>query len=122
MKVKLKKTFQFQSAHFLPNVPCGHKCARLHGHTYTVSVVLKGETVNPEGWLVDFSEISSQWDFLHKILDHNLLNNIPGLENPTSEILSKWIWDKLSNTSIGIYLFEIEVSETPTSLCIYSGD
>jgi 6-pyruvoyltetrahydropterin/6-carboxytetrahydropterin synthase len=95
MRIRLVHEFRFEAAHRLPKVPPGHKCARMHGHSFKIDLAVVGE-VDPEtGWLIDFSRIDDLWQPLHKQLDHNTLNDLPGLENPTSEILSKWIWDRM---------------------------
>lgn len=91
--VIIAKTFDFDAAHFLPNVPEGHKCRRLHGHTYRVEVQLQGE-VDGRGMVVDYAEISRAWESIHAALDHRLLNDVPGLENPTTEHLAPWILER----------------------------
>ena len=93
--VRLVHDFTFEAAHRLPRVPAGHKCARLHGHSFKVEVAVAG-AVNPEtGWFIDFGELYDAWKPLYEVLDHHYLNEVEGLENPTSEILAKWLWDKL---------------------------
>ena len=119
MKVELRKTFQFEAAHKLPNVPADHKCARLHGHSFRVEVVVAGECDPRAGWLMDYAEISEAFRPLMDQLDHYYLNDIPGLENATSENLSKWIWDHLKPRLP--WLTEIAVAETCMSRCIYRG-
>ena len=95
MKVRLVHEFRFEAAHFLPKVPAGHKCARMHGHSFKVEVAIVGP-VNPDtGWLIDFFELFELWAPIHARLDHHCLNEIAGLENPTSEFLAKWIWDEM---------------------------
>jgi len=113
------KDFTFESAHFLPNVPKGHKCGRLHGHSYKVRIFVSGEVDIKSGWVVDFSEIKKVWQPLHEILDHNFLNNIPGLENPTCEVLAKWIYDSMENEDF--LIGSVQVMETCTCGAIYSG-
>lgn len=113
------KQFSFDSAHFLPNVSENHKCGRMHGHTYNLTVFLEGD-VDPEtGWLVDFTDLKEAVDPLVKSLDHRLLNEIPGLENPTSERLAEWFWQRIK--PLMPLLSKIEISETPTSGVIYTG-
>lgn len=120
MKVRLEKTFRFESAHFLPRVAEDHKCRRIHGHSYVVDIAVEGE-VDPEmGWLIDFGEIAEAWAPLQKMLDHHLLNDIEGLENPTAETLAAWIWERLQ-PKIPI-LCEITIHETCASRCIYRGE
>lgn len=119
MHVELRKQFRFESAHLLPNVPPEHKCRRLHGHSYRITVVCEGE-VDPElGWLVDFDEIVRKFEPIRLQLDHYFLNEIKGLENPTAENLAKWIWDRLKPTLD--VLAEVIVHETCTSEAHYKG-
>jgi 6-pyruvoyltetrahydropterin/6-carboxytetrahydropterin synthase len=119
VNVRLVQEFRFESAHLLPKVPAGHKCARLHGHSFRIGVAIAGP-VNPEtGWLRDFGEVEALWAPLHDALDHRYLNEVPGLENPTSENLAKWIWDRLKPTLPE--LAEITVFETCDSRCEYRG-
>src|SRR3954447_10278546 len=89
--MEIFREFGFEAAHRLPNVPEGHKCARLHGHSFRVELAIEGP-VNPQtGWFMDFGELYALWAPLHEVLDHHYLNEVPGLENPTSEVLSRWI-------------------------------
>ena len=119
MKVELRKTFQFEAAHKLPNVPADHKCARLHGHSFRVEVVVAGECDARLGWLMDYADISDAFKPLLDRLDHYYLNEITGLENATSENLAKWIWDRLK-PKVPL-LTEIVVAETCMSRCVYRG-
>jgi 6-pyruvoyltetrahydropterin/6-carboxytetrahydropterin synthase len=119
MKVELRKTFQFEAAHKLPNVPAEHKCARLHGHSFRIEIVVAGECDPRLGWLMDYADISEAFRPLLDRLDHYYLNEIPGLENATSENLAKWIWDRLK-PKVPL-LTEIVVAETCLSRCIYRG-
>lgn len=120
MIVELKKEFTFEAAHKLPNTPEGHKCRRLHGHSYTIEIEVKGEVGEQSGWLIDFSDIKTAWEPLHAALDHYYLNEIEGLENPTSEVLSGWIWARLAPTLE--HLSAVTVHETCTSSCTYRGE
>ncbi len=113
------KQFTFDSAHFLPNVPEGHKCANMHGHTYALSVFVEGEPDKKTGWIIDYADLKKHIKPIIEILDHHLLNEIPGLENPTSEILTIWLWNKL--IPLIPELKRIELKETPTSGVIYEG-
>lgn len=113
------REFTFEAAHRLPFVPEGHKCARLHGHSYRVEVKVSGEVNVDTGWVIDFADISAAFKPLHAVLDHNYLNEIPGLENPTSENLARWIWERLASDLHG--LSEIVVRETCASGCSYRG-
>ncbi len=113
------KQFTFDSAHFLPNVPQGHKCANMHGHTYALSVFVEGEPDTKTGWIIDYGDLKMHIKPVIDILDHHLLNDIPGLENPTSEILTIWLWNKLK--PMIPELKRIELKETPSSGVIYEG-
>ena len=118
-EVEIWKEFGFESAHLLPNVPPGHKCGRLHGHSFRIRVALCGVPGADTGWVMDFADLKKAWKPLHDILDHRYLNDIPGLENPTSELLAGWIWDKLRPSLPE--LSAISVRETCTAGCIYRG-
>lgn len=118
--VEIFKEFTFESAHRLPHVPEGHKCGRLHGHSFRVAIYLQGDPDPHTGWIRDFSEIKSIFKPLYERLDHNYLNDIPGLENPTSEVLVKWIWNELK--PLLPELSAIRIHETCTSGCVYRGD
>jgi 6-pyruvoyltetrahydropterin/6-carboxytetrahydropterin synthase len=118
--VELHRDVTFEAAHFLPNVPDGHKCRRLHGHSFRVRLVVRGPVDPHTGWLMDFSDIKAAWKPLDTVLDHYCLNDIPGLENPTSEVLAKWIWDRLQPSLP--QLSAVHVLETCTSGCVYRGE
>jgi 6-pyruvoyltetrahydropterin/6-carboxytetrahydropterin synthase len=111
---------RFEAAHRLPNVTAGHKCARLHGHSYRVEVRIDGPVDEASGMVMDFADIKSAFAPLRAQLDHYYLNEIVGLENPTSENLARWIWARLEPDMP--YLSEIVVRETCTSGCRYTGD
>ena len=113
------KVFTLESAHRLPNVPPGHKCARLHGHSFRVEVHVSGEPGADTGWVMDFADIKAAFAPLHARLDHAYLNEIEGLENPTSERLAAWIWDRLKPALP--MLSAVVVHETCTSGCRYGG-
>lgn len=113
------KTFTLEAAHRLPNVPDGHKCARLHGHSFRVELRVRGEPGEGTGWVMDFADLKTAFRPLYDQLDHHYLNDIPGLENPTSEQLAIWIWDRLKPRLP--LLAEIVVHETCTSGCRYAG-
>jgi 6-pyruvoyltetrahydropterin/6-carboxytetrahydropterin synthase len=113
------KEFTFEAAHRLPNVPPGHKCSRLHGHSFRVELHVRG-SVDPQlGWIMDFADIKTAFQPLHEQLDHNFLNEIEGLWNPTSENLAKWIWSHLKPRLP--LLSKVVVRETCTSGCVYCG-
>jgi 6-pyruvoyltetrahydropterin/6-carboxytetrahydropterin synthase len=117
--MEIFKEFTFDSAHRLPNVRDGHKCSRLHGHTYKVVIAVAGPVGEFSGWVRDFADISTAWVDLHMVLDHNYLNEIDGLENPTSELLAVWIWDRIIGKLPD--LVSVTVRETCTSGCVYKG-
>jgi 6-pyruvoyltetrahydropterin/6-carboxytetrahydropterin synthase len=116
----LFKTFTLESAHRLPNVPLGHPCARLHGHSFRIEVHVNGEVDAHTGWVMDFAEIKRAFQPLFDQLDHHYLNEVEGLENPTSENLARWIWRQLKPTLP--LLSDVVVHETCTSGCRYRGD
>ena len=118
--MEIFKEFTFESAHRLPHVPDGHKCGRLHGHSFKVAIHLSGDLDPHTGWIRDFSEIKAIFKPLYERLDHNYLNDIPGLENPTSEVLAKFIWNELK--PLLPELSAIRIHETCTSGCIYRGE
>ena len=120
MRVELSKTFTFEAAHSLPTFPAGHKCRRLHGHSFKVAVIVEGEVDDAQGYLVDYGEIKTAYAPILDQLDHHHLNEIPGLENPTSEVLSRWIYDRLKPALP--LLSKIIVYETCTSTCTYAGE
>jgi 6-pyruvoyltetrahydropterin/6-carboxytetrahydropterin synthase len=114
------KEFRFESAHRLPNVGADHKCARLHGHSFVTEIHISGEVGLETGWVLDFADIKTAFAPIYDRLDHNYLNDIDGLENPTSENLARWIWDNLKPRLP--LLCRVVVRETCTSGCIYSGE
>jgi len=115
----IHRAFGFEAAHRLPNVPEGHKCARLHGHSFRAVVHVRGEVDPHTGWVMDFADVAAACEPVRTRLDHRYLNEVPGLENPTSEVLSRWIWEQLAGTLPG--LCAVEVQETCTSGCRYEG-
>lgn len=119
MNVRLLKEFRFEAAHRLPKVPTGHKCARLHGHSFKIELSIVGP-VNPEtGWFMDFGDVDRVWLPLFDQLDHNYLNDIEGLENPTSENLAGWLWVRLKPELPA--LERVIVHETCDARCEYDG-
>lgn len=111
------KEFSFDAAHFLPNVPDGHKCKQLHGHTYLLRIFVTGELISPEDWVMDYGDLKARVKPVLLRLDHQYLNDIKGLENPTAEVLARWIWQRLKP---GLpQLKKIELKETPGSGVIY---
>jgi 6-pyruvoyltetrahydropterin/6-carboxytetrahydropterin synthase len=119
MRAEITKTLAFEAAHLLPNVPENHKCRRLHGHSFRVDIAIEGEVDPNLGWIMDFADLKKAFEPLYAALDHNYLNEIPGLENPTSENLARWIWERLVPQLPG--LVEVTVHETCTSRCTYRG-
>lgn len=113
------KVFTLEAAHRLPNVPPDHKCARLHGHSFRVEIRVRGEPGAESGWVMDFADIKAAFRPIYDRLDHHYLNDIEGLENPTSERLAVWIWDRLA-PSLPL-LAAVVVHETCTSGCSYTG-
>lgn len=118
--MEIFKEFTFESAHRLPHVPEGHKCGRLHGHSFMVTLHVQGEVGEGTGWIIDFGEIKMAFKPVLETLDHNYLNEIEGLENPTSENLARWIWNRVKPRLP--LLCRVVVRETCTSGCIYEGE
>lgn len=119
MRVQLVKTFGFEAAHHLPSFPEGHKCRRLHGHSYSVEVVVEGEIPAGRTYLIDYADVKAAFEPIRKQLDHCYLNEIAGLEDPTAEVIAAWIWDRLKPRLP--LLTEIRLHETCTNACVYRG-
>jgi 6-pyruvoyltetrahydropterin/6-carboxytetrahydropterin synthase len=115
----LFKEVTFDSAHYLPSLPEGHKCKEMHGHTYRLKIWLNGKP-DDNGWVKDFAEIKRILAPVVDQLDHKVLNHVAGLSNPTCELVAIWIWDKLKPQLP--LLSKVELHETPTSGVIYEGD
>lgn len=113
------KEFSFEAAHFLPYVAPDHKCRRVHGHSYSVRVEVEGDVSAAEGWVIDFGDFKTAVQPLIDRLDHRCLNDIAGLENPTSELLAKWIWREL--VPVLPQLSRVMISETCTTGVIFDG-
>ena len=111
--------FTFEAAHRLPNVAPDHKCARLHGHSFQVRVTVTGPVDPVTGWVIDFADVQQAFAPIHDAVDHRYLNEIAGLENPTSEVLAQWIWGRLVPKLP--MLSAVEVRETCTMGCVYRG-
>lgn len=118
--MELFKIFQIEAAHFLPHVPDGHKCRRIHGHSFRIEIHVAGEVDERSGWVMDFADLKRAFAPIHAQLDHHFLNEIEGLENPTSENLARWIWARLVPNLPG--LSKIVVQETCNSGCVYRGE
>ncbi len=120
MRVELTRAYTFEAAHRLPHVPPDHKCFRMHGHSFRVEIGVAGEIDPALGWLVDYADITARFEpLLKRELDHRSLNDVPGLENPTSELLCVWLWRRLEPELPG--LASITVHETCTARCTYRG-
>jgi 6-pyruvoyltetrahydropterin/6-carboxytetrahydropterin synthase len=119
MRVELERTFRFEAAHRLPHAPEGHKCRRLHGHSYRIEVAVRGEVDPDAGWYLDYADLVEAFGPIRELLDHRYLNEIDGLENPTSERLASWIWERLAPRLPG--LWRIVVHETCNARCSYFG-
>jgi 6-pyruvoyltetrahydropterin/6-carboxytetrahydropterin synthase len=113
------RVFQIEAAHRLPNVPEGHKCARMHGHSFRIEIHVSGPVGWESGWVMDFADLRKSFQPLYDQLDHHCLNDIEGLENPTSENLARWIWDRLCPQLPE--LSKVIVQETCNAGCIYTG-
>ena len=117
MIVRICKQFDFDAAHWLPHVCAGHKCGRLHGHTYRVDVILEGKPTDHEGWFLDYADITAAWTPIHGALDHRCLNEVTGLENPTTEVLTPWILRALNTGPLAPFLVGVRVYESSTTWC-----
>lgn len=117
--MELRKVFQFEAAHLLPHLPDSHKCRRLHGHSFIVEMAIEGDVDPALGWVMDYADISAAFKPVWEQLDHRYLNEISGLENPTSESIAAWIWERLK-PSVPL-LKELIVAETCTARCVYRG-
>jgi len=117
--MEIYKEFRIEAAHRLPRVPPEHKCARLHGHSFRIGVYLQGAVGAQTGWVCDFADISAAMSPVYEQLDHRYLNDIEGLENPTSEMLAMWIWERLRPKLPA--LARVVIHETCTSGCEYRG-
>jgi len=118
--VEIFKEFTFEAAHRLPNVPPGHKCARLHGHSYRLAVHVEGPVDGMAGWVCDFADLSKAMRPVLDQLDHYYLNEIEGLENPTSEVLAHWLWERVRSRVPE--LVAVTVHETADARCVYRGE
>jgi 6-pyruvoyltetrahydropterin/6-carboxytetrahydropterin synthase len=119
VQVRLVKEFRFEAAHRLPKVPEGHKCARLHGHSFKLELTIGGPVDEETGWFVDYEIVDRAWQPLYQLLDHRYLNEIPGLENPTSENLARYLWERLKPALPA--LERVTIFETCDARCEYEG-
>ncbi len=120
MKATLTKEFRFEAAHTLPSLPEGHKCRNVHGHSFRVTVSIKGDVDPKIGWVYDHKKISHAMTPLIDMLDHSYMNDIEGLESPTIELMAGWFWKKIEDQLPG--LCEICIYETPTAWCSFTGE
>jgi 6-pyruvoyltetrahydropterin/6-carboxytetrahydropterin synthase len=118
--LEIFKSFTLESAHRLPHVPAGHKCARVHGHSFRVELHVSGNVDSHLGWVMDFADIKRAFEPVFQRLDHHYLNDVPGLDNPTSENLARYIWRELQPSLP--QLSRVVVHETCTSGCSYGGE
>ncbi len=119
MKIELVKTFKFDAAHSLQHLPEGHKCRDMHGHGYRIDIHITGEVQPETGWLMDFGDLKTIVQPIIDSLDHCNLDDIEGLKISTSEMLAKYIWERIK-PQLPI-LSAVEVWESDTSCCIYRG-
>ena len=117
--MEIFKEFVIEAAHRLPNLPETHKCRRLHGHSFRIGIYVRGALDPVTGWVMDFADLRRAFEPIFEQLDHRYLNEIEGLENPTSEVLAKWVWERLRPSLPA--LSKVEVRETCTAGCIYEG-
>jgi 6-pyruvoyltetrahydropterin/6-carboxytetrahydropterin synthase len=118
--VEIYREFRFEAAHRLPQVPAGHRCSRLHGHSYKIRVHVRGKVDARTGWVIDFADIEHAFAPLMSVLDHHLLNEVDGLENPTAENIALWTWRRLVAVLPG--LCKVAVFETDVEVCEYHGE
>ncbi|MGH8281725.1 MAG: 6-carboxytetrahydropterin synthase QueD [Gammaproteobacteria bacterium] len=118
--MEIFKIFHIEAAHRLPNLPASHKCSRLHGHSFRVEIHISGELQPDKGWIMDFADLKLAFTPVFDALDHRYLNEIPGLENPTSENLARWIWQRLKPSLS--QLSKVVIAETCTTGCVYRGE
>jgi 6-pyruvoyltetrahydropterin/6-carboxytetrahydropterin synthase len=118
--MEIFKEFSIEAAHWLPNVPAGHKCGRMHGHSFRIEVHISGPVDPSLGWVLDFADMKTAFQSIEDQIDHRCLNEVKGLENPTSENLAHWIWQSLLPALPSLSM--IVVRETCTTACVYRGD
>jgi 6-pyruvoyltetrahydropterin/6-carboxytetrahydropterin synthase len=118
--MRIFKVISFEAAHRLPDVPPDHKCGRLHGHSFRLEIHVQGPIGRKTGWVIDFEDIKTAFRPLYEQLDHNYLNEVEGLSNPTSENIARWIWHHLKPSLPELY--QVVIQETCTSGCVYQGE
>ena len=114
------KTFTIEAARSLPNLPDGHPCKNIHGHSFKITITVTGNVDNKTGFVMDFGDIDETFNPLLSKLDFSYLNDIEGLENPSSENVCQWIWERLAPSLPG--LSQIDIKETDSTGCIYKGE
>jgi len=117
--MEIFKEFTIEAAHWLPNVPEGHKCRRMHGHSFRIQISVDGPVDDRLGWVMDFADLKAAFQTIEDQLDHRCLNDVEGLDNPTSENLARWVWLRLQRSLPA--LSKVTVRETCTSGCVYTG-
>ncbi len=115
MRTEISRVFYVEAAHRLPNVAEGHKCGRLHGHSYRITLHIEGEVDPHTGWIMDFGEVDDAWKPIHEALDHRFLNEVEGLQNPTSEVLARWVMERVKLPKGRVAA--VTISETCTAEC-----
>lgn len=122
--MKIWAEYTVSAAHSLPLTPEDHKCRKVHGHNFSVVLFFEGEMNENTGWVFDYAKIDEAWfQNIHPKIDHQYLNEIPGLMNPTSEVLCRWIWNEVKQIkSISAFLSEVQVKETNRLGCSYHGE
>jgi 6-pyruvoyltetrahydropterin/6-carboxytetrahydropterin synthase len=119
MPMEIFNIYHLEAARRLPGLPDSHPCSRLHGHSFRIEIFVSGPVDLTTGWVMDFADLDAAFEPIRSRLDHRCLNDIPGLENPTSENLAQWIWQELQPAVPG--LSKIVVRETHRSGCVYTG-
>ena len=120
MRTEISRSFSIEAAHRLPHVPEGHKCSRLHGHSFRITLHVGGELDPKLGWVIDFAEIDRAFQPIHQLLDHRYLNEVPGLENPTSELIARFVLERVKLP--GAVLKAVSIAETCNSGCVVYAD
>lgn len=120
MATTLYREFTIEAGRYLPAISADHPCARMHGHTFVVQVHVMGPVQKDTGWIMDFAELDDKIQTIREELDHKVLNDVIGLENPTTELMARWIWDRLARDLSG--LSKVVIQENPQSGCIYTGE
>ncbi len=117
LKIEIKKTFEIESARFLPFLPKSHPCSQTHGHSFKVTLTLRGLVDAKLGWLLDYNDIDKLVAPVLKRIDHKLLNKVPGLSNPTTENLSVWLYNTIKPKCDE--LVQVTLKETSDTECSF---